>query len=199
MLTCLADFAHVFNLLGFEITVVLKQLGIVYCQGYLLGRPEVLPCRAMKATLVPSNTQIQPRYSESAESLCTSAITVVPTLKLKFLSDTFISQPALQAVVVVDNQLPLGIISRATLLELFSTPYGRALHENHAVSEVMDQSSQRMQVLLRLASRLQEAEGQEGNKLPIHVIVSSLPFDAKLDARYSLLDAEELLLSLPPY
>ncbi|MGI2013397.1 GGDEF domain-containing protein [Shewanella oncorhynchi] len=121
-----------------EELAVLKQLGIVYCQGYLLGRPEVLPCRAMKATLVPSNTQIQPRYSESAESLCTSAITVVPTLKLKFLSDTFISQPALQAVVVVDNQLPLGIISRATLLELFSTPYGRALHENHAVSEVMD-------------------------------------------------------------
>jgi len=92
----------------------------------------------MKATLVPNNTQIQPRYSESAESLCTNAITVAPTLKLKFLSDTFSSQPALQAVVVVDNQLPLGIISRATLLELFSTPYGRALHENHAVSEVMD-------------------------------------------------------------
>jgi len=47
-----------------EELAVLKQLGIVYCQGYLLGRPEVLPCRAMKATLVPNNTQIHPRYSE---------------------------------------------------------------------------------------------------------------------------------------
>lgn len=121
-----------------EELTVLKQLGIIYCQGYLLGKPDPLPCRAMKAMLVNNNTQVQPRYNESAESLCTSAITVTTTLKLKHLSDTFTNQPALQAVVVVADDVPQGIISRATLLELFSTPYGRALHENHAVSEVMD-------------------------------------------------------------
>lgn len=68
-----------------------------------------------------------------------------------------------------------------------------------AVSEVMDQSSQRMQVLLRLASRLQGPKGQENSKLPIHIIVSSRQFEAKFDARFRLLDAEELLLSLPPF
>jgi len=117
---------------------VLKQLGIVYCQGYLLGRPAPQPCHSMQAILVPHNNQALPRYSESAESLCSPGITVPPTLKLKHLSDTFMSQPALQAVVVAQDNVPQGIISRATLLELFSSPYGRALHENHAVSEVMD-------------------------------------------------------------
>ncbi|MCE9685862.1 EAL and GGDEF domain-containing protein [Shewanella sp. AS16] len=117
---------------------VLTQLGITYCQGYLLGRPEQAPRRNMRASLTGGHTQMLPRYSESAESLCCNATTAPPDTKLKYLSDKFISQPALQAIVVYDGVAPQGILTRASLLELFSTPYGRALHENHAVAEVMD-------------------------------------------------------------
>ncbi|MCG6541954.1 ATP-binding protein [Pseudomonas sp. KSR10] len=92
-----------------------------------------------------------------------------------------------------------GDIEQELLSLAVEAPVVLIIDQLDAVSEVMDQSSQRMQVLLRLASRLQEAEGQEGNKLPIHVIVSSRPFEAKFDARFRLLDADELLLSLPPF
>jgi GTPase SAR1 family protein len=69
-----------------------------------------------------------------------------------------------------------------------------------AVSEVMDQSSQRMQVLLRLASRLQGyGERKAKNRPPIHVIVSSRPFEAQFDARFRQLEAEEVTLSLPAF
>jgi hypothetical protein len=69
-----------------------------------------------------------------------------------------------------------------------------------AVSEVMDQSSQRMQVLLRLASRLQASKAADGKtSIPIHVIVSSRPFEARFDARFGQLEADEVTLSLPPY
>lgn len=92
-----------------------------------------------------------------------------------------------------------GDIEQELLSLAVEAPVVLIIDQLDAVSEVMDQSSQRMQVLLRLASRLQEAEGQEGSKLPIHVIVSSRPFEAKFDARFRLLDADELLLSLPPF
>ncbi|MFZ3023591.1 ATP-binding protein [Pseudomonas sp.] len=92
-----------------------------------------------------------------------------------------------------------GDIEQELLSLAVEVPVVLIIDQLDAVSEVMDQSSQRMQVLLRLASRLQEAKGQEGNKLPIHVIVSSRPFEAKFDARFRLLDADELLLSLPPF
>lgn len=92
-----------------------------------------------------------------------------------------------------------GDIEQELLSLAVEAPVVLIIDQLDAVSEVMDQSSQRMQVLLRLASRLQAAVGQEGNKLPIHVIVSSRPFEAKFDARFRLLDADELLLSLPPF
>ena len=92
-----------------------------------------------------------------------------------------------------------GDIEQELLSLAVEAPVVLIIDQLDAVSEVMDQSSQRMQVLLRLASRLQEAKGQEGNNLPIHVIVSSRPFEAKFDARFRLLDADELLLSLPPF
>lgn len=92
-----------------------------------------------------------------------------------------------------------GDIEQELLSLAVESPVVLIIDQLDAVSEVMDQSSQRMQVLLRLASRLQEKKDQEGNKLPIHVIVSSRPFEAKFDARFRLLDADELLVSLPPF
>ena len=92
-----------------------------------------------------------------------------------------------------------GDVEQELLSLAVETPVVLIIDQLDAVSEVMDQSSQRMQILLRLASRLQEAESRESNKLPIHVIVSSRPFEAKFDARFKLLNANELALSLPSF
>lgn len=67
-----------------------------------------------------------------------------------------------------------------------------------AVSEVMDQSSNRMQVLLQLATGLQEAKEADSAPPPIHIVVSSRPFEARFDARFKQLKADEIKLSLPP-
>lgn len=92
-----------------------------------------------------------------------------------------------------------GDIESELLALASDAPVVLIIDQLDAVSEVMDQSSQRMQVLLRLASRLQEQRDQEGNNLPIHVVVSSRPFEAKFDVRFRQLDADELLLSLPQF
>ncbi|MDR3437146.1 ATP-binding protein [Telmatospirillum sp.] len=61
-----------------------------------------------------------------------------------------------------------------------------------AVSDVMDRTSQRMKVLLRLVRQTRDLS------LPVHVVVSSRPFEAAHDARFQQLRAEEFKLALPP-
>lgn len=119
---------------------------------------------------------------------------IVLAIKADMLSPDIVGFADLARDLGMSGDIEQELLSRAV-----EAPVVLIIDQLDAVSEVMDQSSQRMQVLLRLASRLQEAEGQEGNKLPIHVIVSSRPFEAKFDARFRLLDADELLLSLPPF
>jgi hypothetical protein len=63
-----------------------------------------------------------------------------------------------------------------------------------AVSDVMDRKSERMRVLLELAALHRVAEGDGP---PLHVLVSSRPFEAKHDARFRALDAETITLALP--
>lgn len=93
-----------------------------------------------------------------------------------------------------------GDIEQELLALANEAPIVLVIDQLDAVSEVMDQSSQRMQVLLRLASRLQAAKDKEGKlQLPIHVVVSSRPFEAKFDARFGQLDADELPLSPLPF
>ncbi|MET3998302.1 ATP-binding protein [Marinobacterium sp. MBR-109] len=92
-----------------------------------------------------------------------------------------------------------GDIEKEILSLAVETPVVLIIDQLDAVSEVMDQSSQRMQILLRLASQLQEAKDQEGNPLPIHIIVSSRPFEAQFDARFRRIDADDLQLSQPSF
>jgi hypothetical protein len=94
----------------------------------------------------------------------------------------------------------VGDIEQGLLSLAAEQPLVLIIDQLDAVSEVMDQSSQRMQVLLRLASRLQAAKAVDGKtSIPIHVIVSSRPFEARFDARFGQLGADEVTLSLPPY
>lgn len=60
-----------------------------------------------------------------------------------------------------------------------------------AVSDVMDRSSERMRLLLRLVKEVQD------QSLPVHILVSSRPFEAAHDARFQRLRAEEFKLGLP--
>ncbi|WP_299805535.1 bifunctional diguanylate cyclase/phosphodiesterase [uncultured Shewanella sp.] len=116
---------------------VLKQLGIIYCQGFLLGRPTDSPNRYIPFEPTLEATTPKVRFAESAESLCSRATTCQFNSKLKQIGETFNQQPNLQAIVVMQGELVIGLVLRSQVIELFSTPYGRALHEHRAVDEVL--------------------------------------------------------------
>lgn len=64
-----------------------------------------------------------------------------------------------------------------------------------AVSDVMDRQSMRMRLLLRLVASLRPPSLLA--PFPVHVIVSSRPFEADHDARFQQLNATRLHLHLP--
>lgn len=74
-------------------------------------------------------------------------------------------------------------------------PVALIIDQLDAVSEVMDASGHRMRLLLRLARELTQFEDGP----PVHVVVSSRPFEARYDARFESLDAETFHLELPDY
>lgn len=66
-----------------------------------------------------------------------------------------------------------------------------------AVSEVMDRSSDRMRLLLQIAHHFQDRKRAERVAPPVHLLVSSRPFEADYDARFQSLKAEVVPLALP--
>lgn len=66
-----------------------------------------------------------------------------------------------------------------------------------AVSEVMDRSSDRMRLLLQIAHHFQDKKRAERVAPPVHIIVSSRPFEADYDARFQSLNAKVIQLALP--
>lgn len=66
-----------------------------------------------------------------------------------------------------------------------------------AVSGVMDRSSERMRLLLQIAHHFQDKKRAERLAPPVHILVSSRPFEADYDARFQSLSAEVVQLALP--
>lgn len=66
-----------------------------------------------------------------------------------------------------------------------------------AVSEVMDRSSERMRLLLQIAHHFQDKKRVERVAPPVHILVSSRPFEADYDARFQSLGAKVVQLALP--
>lgn len=66
-----------------------------------------------------------------------------------------------------------------------------------AVSEVMDRSSERMRLLLQVVHYFQDRKRAERVAPPVHILVSSRPFEASYDARFQSLNADVIQLALP--
>lgn len=71
------------------------------------------------------------------------------------------------------------------------------LDQLDAVSEVMDRSSERMRLLLQIVYHFRDEKRAERVAPPVHILVSSRPFEADYDARFQSLRSDTVQLSLP--
>jgi diguanylate cyclase (GGDEF)-like protein len=127
---------------------VLKDLGIRYAQGYLIGRPSPvpvrLPSREVMACLQSGRVSVFPvsqargGVSISADKLVMAAPFVTPRTTSQEVLDLMMMQPDIHAVAVVDDGIPVGIIHRPALLNRFIGLYRRELYGRKPCSDFMD-------------------------------------------------------------
>lgn len=127
---------------------VLKDLGMRYVQGYLIGRPSAVPIRLLprevEACLQSGTVSVLPwspmreTLHVSADRLVLAAPAVSPTTVSEDVLELMMLRPDLHALAVVDNEIPLGIIHRPALLDRFISLYGRELHGRKPCSDLMD-------------------------------------------------------------
>ena len=126
----------------------LKDIGVRFVQGFLVGRPSPVPIRVpprqVEAWLNNGRISVFPNpaarvsTSVTATRLVTSAPAVEPGTPCQTVLDLMMKHRELHAVAVVDEGVPVGILHRPALLDSFIGLYGRELHGRKPCSEFMD-------------------------------------------------------------
>ncbi|MBL1142528.1 MAG: EAL and GGDEF domain-containing protein [Proteobacteria bacterium] len=115
----------------------LCALGITHGQGYLLGRPESNPVTLVsKETLGTVNHLrhvVYYRFKDSISNLMEKCEPLSVSDSLEHVADRMQSNPLVNCLPVIDNDIPVGVITRKKIFEIFLSRYGRELHSKNLV------------------------------------------------------------------
>lgn len=127
---------------------VIKALGIACGQGYHIARPCSQPATALPAevTKVLENKTVSGHSGNSTGSpktvtalkLLRQCLSVMSDVSNDAVYEMFMADPELQALPVVDNGLPVGLITRNALIDRFARPYRRELLGKKSCTLLMD-------------------------------------------------------------
>ncbi len=150
-----------------------RELGIAFGQGYLIGRPVEKPKAQLPADIlrlladdrVPVPPTLMYRQSSvvSAQQFLRDAIHVPPQTPVREVIDIFEREPACYAIPVIENQRPIGLIARRhvryikTIADRGAEEYGRSAREIMNVAPLI---VERTQPVLMLANALAESTPQ---------------------------------------
>ena len=122
----------------------LIEIGVHFGQGYYLSRPHFPKPEThldMKE-LTPLRPDSFNRLSCSIPigHLAQKTLTVSPRTPVQSVQRIFATNPALSSVVVVDDEIPLGLVMGYSLDRHLATLYGRALYAEKPIAVLMDSS-----------------------------------------------------------
>ncbi|KAF7598953.1 MAG: hypothetical protein CGU28_09165 [Candidatus Dactylopiibacterium carminicum] len=129
----------------------LRDLGIPFVQGFFIARPatevQLQVCEPVLNALNATRIAVFPGYTAapagkvSARALLRQVAPVSPQLDNDGVFVRFETDPALQAIPVVDHErIPLGIIMRSAMIDRFARPYRRELYGRKPCAQLMDTS-----------------------------------------------------------
>lgn len=128
--------------------LVLRDLGVAFGQGYHLGRPNAVPARALPAEVVQAlgrnGVAVYPQRSSlekngaSIRKLLHRVASISTEKNNNEVYEIFMREPKLMILPVVDNGVPLGLISRFDMIDHFARPYQRELYGKKSCSVFMD-------------------------------------------------------------
>ncbi len=125
--------------------LAVRDLKIAFGQGYLIARPNGAPAVMLPAEVARilkphpvQPTHGNPEKTVTAAKLLRPVEPVCPATPNQAVYEKFAAAPDLQAVPVVENGLPVGLINRHALIDRFARPYRRELYGKKPCSILMD-------------------------------------------------------------
>jgi len=130
--------------------LMIRGLGISCGQGYHIARPHATPARTMAGELIKklsgdgiSMPFYQPKNlisqnAMSAEKLLSVVPSVTPRMTNNEVYELFTDNPQLQITPVVNDDIPIGLITRSQLVDHFARPYLRELYGKRPCTTLMD-------------------------------------------------------------
>ncbi len=127
---------------------VIKELGIAHGQGYHIARPSGQPVTALPAEVIKALEEtMAPGLSRSCGAsqktvsvlkLLRECQAVSPYISNEVVYQIFIGDPELQALPVVKDGSPVGLINRNALIDTLARPYQRELYGKKPCTRLMD-------------------------------------------------------------
>lgn len=127
---------------------VVKDLGIAFGQGYLIGRPtaapshlpspEAMQCFATASISVFPSSGSTKSSQPCARKLLIDAPCVVPDAASEQVLELLLKHEGLHALAVVKDGVPVGMLTRPLLLDRFTRIYTRELYGKKPCSVFMD-------------------------------------------------------------
>jgi diguanylate cyclase (GGDEF)-like protein len=135
----------------------IRAIGINLGQGFLLQRPTPSPSSstpealfAHQRTLILRTLNTRP--AESVGTLLRKVEPLTSDVQAEVVNDIFQKNKNISSLPVIDEGIPVGIVSRSKILELFSGRFSHQLFGRQSVSEFMDKNP----VIVDFQDRLEE-------------------------------------------
>ena len=128
--------------------LLIRDLGITFGQGYHIARPAANPAAALSAevavALGRSDVMVYPmerkgsKICKTVNCLLKDVSPVAPAMTNIQVHARFVQNPDLQAVPVVENGAPVGLITRSGMIDRFARLYQRELFGTKSCVTFMD-------------------------------------------------------------
>jgi len=151
--------------------VVVRDLGIGYGQGYLLGRPQPQPVHDVptqvgaaltaKLPVHPQSRRLTDNRRLTAAHFQVDAPTVSRTTCNNEVAEMFQRHADLHALAVLEDQRPIGIINRRVFTENYAKPFIRELHGRKPCTVFMNDSPVLCEINKSVDSMIEILRGED--------------------------------------
>ena len=118
---------------------VLEELGVDYVQGYLFKKPEPSTALTLNYEWKASNkAYLGPQ--EVVSSIVEKTLSMPCDCNVEEVANYLLENPAVEHLVVLNEQKPVGIVWRREIMDILASKFGRDLYFRKTIDKVMDKA-----------------------------------------------------------
>lgn len=155
--------------------VTVISTGVTFGQGYYIAKPSLPKPESSvsrPSAKLPGTSGEIPGAEASLESLIKPCLRVPPEDTVKAVKTMLADQDPLSCTVVVDREMPVGILMNHRLNSKLSTHYGRSLYFEKPVSRLMDPNPLIVEVTQSIESIAKAAMQRDSSQIYDDIIVT---------------------------